>query len=74
MRPPLPPVSPSRRPGKPDQLRLLYKTDFKAQGEDTKNIRLKWLAVCLNMDYVTGQVYWCTGVQMYWCTRRAQVY
>ena len=43
-------------PGKPDQMRLLYKTDFKANGDAKKNIRLKWMAICLNMDYVTGKV------------------
>ena len=37
-------------------MRLLYKTDFKANGDAKKNIRLKWMAICLNMDYVTGKV------------------
>jgi hypothetical protein len=42
--------------GKPDQLRFLWKTDFKPEGDAKKNIRLKWMAICLNMDYVSGKV------------------
>ena len=44
------------KPGKPDQFRLLYKKDFINEGTAKKNIRLKWIAMCLVMDYVTGEV------------------
>ena len=37
-------------------LRLLYKADFLFPGDKIKNIRLKWLAICLNFDYVNGTV------------------
>ena len=43
--------------GKPDQFRLLYKKDFKTDGTAKKNIRLKWIAMCLVMDYVNGEVW-----------------
>ena len=42
--------------GKPDQFRLLYKKDFVTDGTAKKNIRLKWIAICLVMDYVNGEV------------------
>ena len=72
--------------GKPDQFRLLYKSNFETQvncfrfqswsklnicwvnllivtrkqceiqGNSKKNIRLKWTAVCLTLDYLTGKV------------------
>jgi hypothetical protein len=42
--------------GKPDQFRLLYKSDFAIGGTATKNIRLKWIAMCLTLDYVSGKV------------------
>ena len=42
--------------GKPDQFRLLYKKDFVTDGTAKKNIRLKWIAMCLVMDYVNGEV------------------
>ena len=45
------------QPGKPDQFRLLYKKDFINEGTAKKNIRLKWIAMCLVMDYVTGEVW-----------------
>ena len=35
-------------------LRLLYKVDFKFDGTRVKNIRLKWLAICMNFNYENG--------------------
>lgn len=43
-------------PGKPDMLRLYRKSDFIFNGNSAKNIRLKWLSICLNLDYVNGTV------------------
>ena len=41
--------------GRPDLLRLWRnKYDFIFEGKFTKNIRLKWLAICLNFNYVNG--------------------
>ena len=37
-------------------LRLYGKSDFIFNGTLAKNIRLKWLAICLNFDYVNGTV------------------
>ena len=37
-------------------LRLYSKSDFIFNGTMAKNIRLKWLAICLNFDYVNGTV------------------
>ena len=37
-------------------LRLYGKSDFIFNGTMAKNIRLKWLAICLNFDYVNGTV------------------
>jgi hypothetical protein len=42
--------------GKPDMLRLYGKSDFIFNGTLAKNIRLKWLTICLNFDYVNGTV------------------
>ena len=53
----LPPLLIMKSSGKPDQFRLLYKKDFKTDGTAKKNIRLKWIAMCLVMDYVNGEVW-----------------
>ena len=37
-------------------LRLYTKSDFKFNGTLAKNIRLKWIAICLNFNYVNGTV------------------
>ena len=37
-------------------LRIYRKSDFVFNGTSAKNIRLKWLSICLNLDYVTGTV------------------
>ena len=37
-------------------LRLYGKSDFVFNGTLAKNIRLKWLAICLNFNYVNGTV------------------
>ena len=37
-------------------LRLYGKSDFIFNGTLAKNIRLKWLAICLNFDYDNGTV------------------
>ena len=42
--------------GKPDGLYLLYKSNFKFNSSETKNLHLKWLGVFFNFDYVTGSV------------------
>ena len=42
--------------GKPDKLRLLSKSDFLFNGTLAKNIRLKWMAICLNFNYEEGKV------------------
>ena len=42
--------------GKPDMLRLYTKSDFTFNGTAAKNSRLKWLAICLNFNYVNGTV------------------
>ena len=42
--------------GKPDMLRLYSKSDFIFEGTLAKNIRLKWLAICMNFDYINGTV------------------
>ena len=42
--------------GKPDKLRLYTKSDFNFNGTLAKNIRLKWLAICMNFNYVNGTV------------------
>jgi hypothetical protein len=35
---------------------LNSKSDFAFNGTLAKNIRLKWMAICLNFDYVNGTV------------------
>ena len=42
--------------GKPDMIRLWGAADFKFNGTFVKNIRLKWLAICFNFNYVNGTV------------------
>ena len=37
-------------------LRLYGRSDFKFNGTLAKNIRLKWIAICLNFNYVNGTV------------------
>ena len=37
-------------------LRLYKRSDFKFNGTLAKNIRLKWIAICLNFNYVNGTV------------------
>ena len=40
--------------GEPDGIYISGKTSFKFNSTHTKNIRLKWLAVCISFDYTTG--------------------
>ena len=42
--------------GNPDKIKVNLKVDFKFNGTDTKNIRLKWLAVCMNFDFTSGAI------------------
>ena len=37
-------------------LRILWKSDFLSNGTSAKNIRLKWLSICLNFNYLNGTV------------------
>ena len=42
--------------GEPDGIYISGKASFKFNSTHTKNIRLKWLAVCINFDYTTGSI------------------
>ena len=39
--------------------------DFQFNGTDTKNIRLKWLAICINVDHASGKAeFFMNGARM----------
>ena len=51
--------------GEPDRLKIWYRTNFRFNSTETKNIRLKWLAACINFDFISGKVdFFLNGKQM----------